>query len=178
MQSTALGATLRRMSVRQWSLAGLALCALMMGVALVLQHVVGLEPCPLCIFQRVAVLAAAVVFLAAAIHGPAGRGGVAYAGLALAAVAAGIAVAGRHVWLQSLPPDEVPSCGPGLDYMVEVLPLWDVLSRVLSGSGECAEVGMRWLGLSLPGWTLVGFAVMALFPLGVAWRAWGNARRD
>ena len=152
-------------SIRQWSLAGLAFCALMMGVALWLQYAVGLEPCPLCIFQRVAVLAAAVVFLVAAIHNPRDWGGSVYGVLGLAAVGSGIAVAGRHVWLQSLPPDQVPSCGPGLDYMMEVLPMWDVMSRVLSGSGECAEVDGLWWGLALPQWTLIGFLVLIVVPL-------------
>ncbi|MBZ9557525.1 MULTISPECIES: disulfide bond formation protein B [unclassified Modicisalibacter] len=157
----------RGISTRQWSLAGLAMCVLMMAVALALQYVAGLEPCPLCIFQRIAVLAAGAVFLVAALHGPRGRGAVVYGLLALAAVAGGIAVAGRHVWLQSLPADQVPSCGPGLDYMLEVLPLWDVLSRVLSGSGECATIDGYWWGLTLPQWTLIGFCVLALIPLGM-----------
>lgn len=156
---------LTRASVRQWSLVGLAFCVLMMTVALMLQYVVGLAPCPLCIFQRLAVLAAAGVFLVAALHNPRGWGGALYGVLGLAAVGGGIAVAGRHVWLQSLPADQVPSCGPGLDYMVEVLPLWDVLSRVLSGSGECAEIDGLWLGLTLPQWTLTGFVILAIVPL-------------
>lgn len=159
---------LSHLSVRQWSLAGLAFCGLMMAVALGLEHIGGLEPCPLCIFQRVAVLAAAVVFTVAAIHNPRGRlGATLYGGLSLAAVSGGIAVAWRHLWLQSLPADEVPSCGPGLDYMMDILPLRDVVSMVLSGSGECAEVDFLLLGLSLPGWTLIGFLVLALAPLGV-----------
>ncbi|MCG7600406.1 disulfide bond formation protein B [Halomonas sp. McH1-25] len=162
---------LSRASIRQWSVVGLAFCALMMGVALWLQYGVGLEPCPLCIFQRVAVLSAAAVFLVAAIHNPRGWGGSIYGVLGLAAVGGGIAVAGRHVWLQSLPPDQVPSCGPGLDYMMEVLPLWDVLSRVLSGSGECAEIDGIWLGLSLPQWTLIGFAILAVVPLFMTFRS-------
>ncbi|TFH86640.1 disulfide bond formation protein B [Billgrantia azerbaijanica] len=165
-------------SVRRWSLAGLAFCALMMGVALVLEHVVGLEPCPLCIFQRVAVLSAAAVFLVAALHDPVGRLGAGlYGALSLAAVLGGIGVAGRHLWLQSLPPDQVPSCGPGLDYMLDVLPMQEVVSMVLSGSGECAEIDFLFLGVSLPGWTLVGFLVLALFPLGLLWRALGRQRR-
>jgi len=139
-------------SVRRWSLAGLAFCVLMMAVALFLEHGVGLEPCPLCIFQRVAVLSAAAVFLVAALHNPAGRLGAGlYGGLSLAAVLGGIGVVWRHLWLQSLPPDEVPSCGPGLDYMI--------------------------LGVSLPGWTLVGFLVLALAPLGLLWRALGRRHR-
>lgn len=162
---------LSRASIRQCSVLGLAFCALMMMVALWLQYGVGLEPCPLCIFQRVAVLAAALVFLIAAIHNPRGWGGSVYGVLGLAAVGGGIAVAGRHVWLQSLPPNKVPSCGPGLDYMMEVLPLWDVLSRVLSGSGECAEIDGVWLGLALPQWTLIGFVILAVIPLFMTFRS-------
>ncbi|MGM0915024.1 MAG: disulfide bond formation protein B [Pseudomonadota bacterium] len=157
-----------RLSVRQWSLAGLAFCVLMMAVALGLEHIVGLEPCPLCIFQRVAVISAGVVFALAAIHNPAGRLGAGlYGVLGLAAVGGGIGVAGRHLWLQSLPADEVPSCGPGLDYMLDILPLQEVVNMVLSGSGECAEIDFLFLGITLPGWTLVGFIVLALAPLGM-----------
>ncbi len=165
-------AGLQRLSVRQWSLAGLAFCILMMLVALGLEHIGGYEPCPLCIFQRVAVLAAAAVFIIAAIHNPRGRlGPVVYGGLSLMAVLGGIGVAARHVWLQSLPPDQVPSCGPGLGYMVDILPMQDVVAMVLSGSGECAEIDFHLLGISLPGWTLVGFSVLALAPLGILYRA-------
>jgi disulfide bond formation protein DsbB len=160
--------SLSRLTVRHWSLAGLAFCLLMMAAALGLEHLGGLAPCPLCIFQRVAVLAAAAVFLVAAIHDPDGRiGAVVYGLLSLAAVAGGMAVAGRHLWLQSLPADQVPSCGPGLDYMMDILPWREVLATVLSGSGECAEIDFLLLGLSLPGWTLIGFTVLALAPLGI-----------
>ncbi len=157
-----------RLGVRHWALAGLAFSVLMMAVALGLEHLGGLEPCPLCIFQRVAVLTAAAVFLVAAIHNPGGRLGAAvYAGLSLAAVASGAGVASRHLWLQSLPADEVPVCGPGLDYMIDILPLREVVEMVLSGSGECAEIDFLLLGISLPGWTLIGFLILALAPLGM-----------
>ncbi|SDK41178.1 disulfide bond formation protein B [Billgrantia gudaonensis] len=170
--------SLRRWRVRQWSLAGLAFCVLMMAVALFLEHVVGLAPCPLCIFQRVAVLSAAAVFLVAALHDPAGRlGAGVYGALSLAAVLGGVGVAWRHLWLQSLPPDEVPSCGPSLDYMMDILPLQEVVSMVLSGSGECANIDFLFLGVSLPGWTLVGFLVLALAPLGLLYRSWIVERR-
>ncbi|MBE0489969.1 MAG: disulfide bond formation protein B [Halomonas sp.] len=159
---------LARLGVRHWSLAGLAFCALMMAVALYLEHVVGLEPCPLCIFQRVAVLAAAAVFAVAALHNPGGRVAPAvYGALGLSAVIGGIGVAWRHLWLQSLPPEEVPSCGPGLDYMMDLLPWRDVVAMVFSGSGECAEIDFLLLGISLPGWTLIGFLVLAVAPLGL-----------
>ncbi|MCK0751759.1 disulfide bond formation protein B [Chromohalobacter japonicus] len=159
---------LAAMNVRRGCLLGLSMCVLMMGVALVLQYVYGLTPCPLCIGQRIAVLLAALVFAVGAVHNPAGRvGRGVYASLGALAAAMGVAVAARHVWLQSLPAESVPSCGPGLDYMMEVLPLWSVVSRVLSGSGECAEIHGLLLGMSIPQWTLVGFAVLLLIPLGM-----------
>lgn len=153
-------------SFRSVALAGLAFCVLMMAVALGLEHIGGFEPCPLCIFQRVAVIAAGIVFAIAAIHSPIGRvGKVIYGLLALIAVGTGAFIAGRHVWLQGLPADEVPSCGPGLDYMMEILPMQDVVSMVLTGSGECANIDFSLLGLSLPAWTLIGFAILAIAPL-------------
>ncbi|GAA3898368.1 disulfide bond formation protein B [Halomonas cibimaris] len=157
---------------RRLALAGVALCTLMMAVALGLEHIGGLEPCPLCVFQRIGVIAAGLALTAAAVHNPAGRVGRGlYSLLALAAVAGGGFVAGRHVWLQSLPADQVPSCGPGLDYMIDVLPMQEVVATVLSGSGECASVDAAFLGLSLPAWTLAGFIVLAALPLAMLRRA-------
>ncbi|MCE7520834.1 disulfide bond formation protein B [Halomonas titanicae] len=153
-------------SFRSAALTGLAFCVLMMAVALGLEHIGGYEPCPLCIFQRVAVIAAGIVFAIAAIHSPAGRvGKVIYGLLSLTAVGTGAFIAGRHVWLQGLPADEVPSCGPGLDYMMDILPMQDVVAMVLTGSGECANIDFSLLGLSLPAWTLIGFAILAIAPL-------------
>lgn len=143
-------------------------CVAAMAGALYLQHGLGLEPCPLCIFQRVAVIAAAVILLVAALHGPRGVGVRIYGGLTLLACLAGGAIAVRHLWLQSLPADQVPSCGPGLDYMLDVFPLQEVIADVLSGSGECAEISWRFLGLTLPGWSLVvfiGLGILALVQL-------------
>ncbi|MGM3047354.1 disulfide bond formation protein B, partial [Bacillus cereus group sp. BC303] len=85
-----------------------------------------------------------------------------YGVLSLVAVGIGAFIAGRHVWLQGLPEDEVPSCGPGLDYMMDILPMQEVVAMVLTGSGECAEIDFMLLGLSLPGWTLLGFVILAL----------------
>ncbi|QJQ96899.1 MULTISPECIES: disulfide bond formation protein B [Halomonadaceae] len=177
MQASHKASPLQSLSARHWSLAGLAFCALMMGVALTLEHVAGLEPCPLCIFQRVAVLATAAVLAIAAIHNPRGWGRALYGTLGLLGVAGGIAVAWRHLWLQSLPADQVPSCGPGLNYMIEILPMRQVLTHVLSGSGECAEIDFLFLGISLPGWTLIGFVMLALAPLGLLVGAWRSHNR-
>ncbi|MFI0471685.1 disulfide bond formation protein B [Halomonas sp. HMF6819] len=159
--------------IRPTAWAGVAFCVLMMTVALMLEHVVGLEPCPLCIFQRVAVIAAGLVLLLAALHNPKGTVSKSvYGVLGLAAVATGAFIAGRHVWLQHLPPSEVPSCGPGLDYMMDILPMREVVSMVLTGSGECANIDFTFLGLSLPAWTLIGFLILAIAPLRMLWLAY------
>jgi disulfide bond formation protein DsbB len=139
---------------------GALLCAGLIGYALYAQYVLDLEPCPLCVFQRIAVIACGVVFLVAAIHGPGRQGALGYALATLLAGGAGAAVAMRHLWIQSLPPGEVPACGPSLNYMLETLPFGEVLEKVFLGSGECATVDWRFLGLSLPGWTLVFFITM------------------
>ena len=120
-----------------------------MGVALYLQHYAHLEPCPLCIFQRVSLMSMGIVALIAFIHNPAALGRRIYAGLSLVGALAGVGVAGRHVWLQHLPADEVPSCGPGLDYWMDTFPFQEVVQKVLRGSGECAKVDWMMFGLSL-----------------------------
>ncbi|WP_290821949.1 disulfide bond formation protein B [Vreelandella aquamarina] len=165
------------LTTRSVALAGLAFCALMMAVALALQYIAGLAPCPLCVFQRVGVLATAAVLLVAVVHNPSGRWGRAFYGLlSLLTVAGGASVAGRHIWLQSLPEDKVPTCGPDLSYMMDMLPLQEVVNRVLSGSGECAEIDFMLLGLSLPAWTLVGFLILALIPLRLLWLSFAASR--
>lgn len=142
---------------RALNLIAVLACVGAMGGALYLQHHDGLDPCPLCIFQRVGVIAAGVFFLLALVHNPGTRGQRIYGVLAgLGAIGGGL-VAARHVWLQHLPADQVPDCGPGLDYMLDVFPMQDVLRMVLQGSGECAEVDWTFLGLSLPAWSLLVF---------------------
>lgn len=133
--------------------------------ALWLQYYQHLEPCPLCVFQRVAMMAVGALALVAFLHGPGPVGRRVYAALTLLAAAGGIAVAGRHVWLQHLPPEQVPACGPGLDYWMETFPLHEVMAKVFRGSGECAVVDWAFLGLSLPGWTLAGFVGLAALAL-------------
>ncbi|KPQ25511.1 Thiol:disulfide interchange protein DsbB [Halomonas sp. HL-93] len=152
-------------SIRPAALLGVVFCIFMMAVALGLEHIGGFEPCPLCVFQRVAVIATGVVLLIAAVHNPGRVGKVIYGILGLLSAGTGAFIAGRHIWLQSLPADEVPTCGPGLDYMMDILPMQDVVAMVLTGSGECAEIDFTLLGLSLPAWTLIGFAVLLLIPL-------------
>jgi disulfide bond formation protein DsbB len=141
-------------------LLGFFVCVGLMGYALYLQYVEGIEPCPLCMLQRICVVAMGVVFLIAVFHNPGRAGAGVYALLQLLFGGAGAAIAARQVWLQSLPKDQVPACGMGLDYMLETLPFTDVVRNVLEGSGECAEKGWEFLHLSIAGWTLVFFVAM------------------
>jgi len=143
-------------------LLGFLVCAGLIGWALWLQYGLGLEPCPLCMFQRVAVIAVGLVFLMAFIHNPGARGAAGYATLTVLFAGIGAALAARQVWLQALPKDQVPSCGMGISYMLETLPLADVLAKVIQGSGECAEKGWEFWGLAIPGWTFVFFVTMAI----------------
>lgn len=158
---------------RRLFLLGFLLCVMLIATALVFQHVMGLEPCPLCIFQRVFVIALGATMLAAAIHDPRIVGRRVYAALTVSLGVLGIIVAGRHVWLQNLPADQVPDCGPGLEYMLEAFPLSEALELVFRGSGECAEVQWVFLGLSIPGWTLVIFVGSTIFGLLLAFTRFG-----
>jgi len=140
---------------RQLNLALFLVCVGMMAFALYAQHYLLLTPCPLCVFQRMAVITLSTIFLIAVLHNPAGWGRRVYAGLLLAAAGAGGGVAGRHVWLQNLPPDQVPACGAGYDYIMDTLPIGEALSVIFTGSGECADIKWQFLGLSMPAWVLI-----------------------
>ena len=141
-----------------------ALCAGLIGFAFFLEYVKELEPCPLCLFQRLFFIGIGLLALLGALHGPGITGRRVYGGLLALLALGGGAVATRHVWLQHLPADQVPECGPGLEYMLEAFPLMETIQEVLGGSGECAEVSWRLLGLSIPEWTLMVFiSLVALF---------------
>lgn len=158
-------------SRRIGNFAGFLACAGMMGFALFAQHVLLLDPCPLCVLQRVAVIGLGVVFLLAAMQDPSGWGRWVYVVLVLLIAGCGIGIAGWHVHLQNQPPSEVPACGPGLSYMLDAFPLTETLRMVFEGSGECAEVVWSFLGLSMPSWVLVCLVVLA--GTGI----WNNLRR-
>ncbi|HXW09628.1 MAG TPA: disulfide bond formation protein B [Steroidobacteraceae bacterium] len=147
---------------RNANLLGFLWCAFLVAYALYAQYVQLQEPCPLCILQRVAVIAVGVVFLAAVIHDPADRGARVYGVLIDLLALAGIGVAARHLWILSQPPGSVAECGASLDYMLDVLPLHEVLTKVLTGSGECAKVTWEFLGISMPGWVLIHLVGLAL----------------
>ena len=152
-------------SGRAGNFIGVAACLALLGYALYAQFVLHLEPCPLCIFQRVAVLSVGVLFLLAAVHNPGRTGARVYGVLIALAASAGIGVAARHVWIQAQPPGSVAACGAGLDYMLEIMPVVEVVKKVLTGSGECGKVDWTLLGLSMPWWVL--FSLVGLGVWGV-----------
>lgn len=165
-----------RLHPRAGYFVGFLVCAGMIAFALYLQHFQGQEPCPLCILQRVAWMALGAVFLVAGLHGPARAGATVYGLLLFVVAAIGAGIAGRHVWLQNLPRDQVPACGPDLDFMLQQFPLSETLRRVLSGSGECAETGWTFLGLSIAGWSLLWLVLIAIFVVVLTVTAWTRAR--
>ena len=146
---------------RPWFLFVALACAAMLAYGLYVQHMLFIDPCPLCVFQRLAFIWIGAVALLATIHNPRGIGRRVYGGLLILGAAAGLTVSVRHLWLQSLPAEQVPDCGMGLNYMLETLPFTQVLAEVFRGSGECAEVDWVFLGLSMPGWTFLWYLAFA-----------------
>ena len=146
-------------------------CSALLGFALYNQYVDYLDPCPLCIFQRVVFAWMGLMALFAFIHNPDQTGRRIYGWLIVLGGILGAAIAGRHIWLQNLPPGEVPECGPGLNYMLENFPVTEVLSSVLRGSGSCAEVKWLFLSMSMPMWTLIWYIGLGVMTLWIAYRA-------
>lgn len=157
----------RFLQPRAWFLFIALACAAMLSWALYKQHMDFVDPCPLCILQRVAFMWIGVLGLLAAIHGPGKTGQWVYGILLAVGGVVGMVLAGRHVWLQSLPVDQVPDCGMGLNYMLDTMPVLDALREVFYGAGECAEVLWTFLGISIPGWSLIWFSIFTLGTLGV-----------
>ena len=158
--------------MRTLNFAGFLACAGMMSYALFAQYGLQLEPCPLCILQRVAVIAMGIGLLLLSIHNPSpGWARRLYLGWFGVAAIGGLLVAGWHVRLQHLPPDKIPSCGPGLGYMLDNFPLGDALKMVFTGSGECASIDWSLIGLSMPAWVFIAIATLLA---GVTWNNLGR----
>jgi disulfide bond formation protein DsbB len=150
---------------RRLNLLGFIACVGMLGYAWYAQSVLGLEPCPLCIFQRIGIALIGVLFVLAAVHNPKRWGGRIYAGLLVLAALATIGVAARHVWIQSQPAGSVPACGASLSYMMQIFSPGAVIRKVLTGSGECAKVTWRFLGLTMPAWVLIATVALGALAL-------------
>ncbi len=146
---------LREASARWLYLAGTVVIAALLGFALYMEYVMHLDPCPLCMVQRFAFVGMLVFFFVAVLHNPGRRGAKWYAVLVGLFALFGIAVASRHIWIQHLPADKVPACGPGLNYMLDHFPMSKILKELMHGSGECAAKVWSFLGLGIPEWSLV-----------------------
>jgi disulfide bond formation protein DsbB len=160
------------MTARRGNLLGFLACAGLLAYAYYAQYVLHLEPCPLCMFQRIGVIVLCAVFLIAALHDPAAFGRRIYALLLGLSALWTIGVAARHLYIQSLPPDSVPACGASLDFMLKVFSFSEVLVKVLTGSGECAKVTWEFLGLAMPAWVLISAVVLG------GWGMWVNLRHQ
>ncbi len=163
---------MQRLSYRSLQVFLVIMSIVGMGFALLyLQRHLGLTPCPLCIFQRVGLMVMGGFALIAALFNPKSKIIKLLLWLgSLIGIGWSTGVAARHVWLQHLPADQVPSCGPGLDYWLDVLPMKQVLNEVLAGSGECASIDWTFLGLSIPEQSLILFTILVLVHVLILWR--------
>ncbi len=160
---------LLRFNSRIWFFLGFLGCVFLLSMGAYFQFVQGLDPCPLCISQRIAILLTGLVFLIAAIHNPGQKGVTAYAIAGAVTALCGAAISTRHVWIQHLPADKVPECGPGLEYVLQNFPLFETVKLMLSGTGDCAKVDWTMLGFSMPAWTLLAFLMLATLSLLQIW---------
>jgi disulfide bond formation protein DsbB len=156
---------------RRWLyLLGSLTVAALFAAALYLQYMLQQEPCPLCMVQRFIFIAIGALFALAALYNPKALGAKVYSILIALVSLSGIGVAARHIWIQHLPKDQVPACGPGLDYMLQNFPMSDVLQELMHGSGECAEKGWTFLALGIPEWSLVWYVLLGVFAVMVGWK--------
>ena len=160
----------RNTSPRWLYLAGVLVVAVLFASALYLQYALRQEPCPLCMIQRVIFISIGTVFFIAALHNPKRVAARVYSALIALFALGGAVVASRHIWIQHLPKDQVPACGPGLDFMLKNFPMADVWQELMHGSGECAEKSWTFLTLGIPEWSLVWYVLLGTWALMVALR--------
>ena len=158
------------MNQRLYYAAPAIIIASLLGYGYYLQYIQGLEPCPLCMVQRLFFYLLIATFVIAALHSPKRVGAWIYTAFAVLFAAGGAATAGRQVWLQHLPADKVPQCGPDLFFMLENMPLSRTLQKLIQGSGECAKVDWTFLGFSIAEWSLLWFIALAVYALWLAAR--------
>jgi len=152
-----------------WFLLGALACLSLLSIGAYFQFILGLEPCPLCISQRLAILLTGIIFLIAVLHNPGSVGINCYAILGAISALFGASISTRHVWLQHLPPELVPECSPGISFMLQNFPLFDTVKLMLNGTGDCAKIDWTLLGFSMPAWTLVAFLSLAALSVLQIW---------
>jgi disulfide bond formation protein DsbB len=151
-----------KLTTRQLYLLLLSFSIVLLATSFTLQFGFHLEPCPLCIIARIIVIFLTILFALALIQNPGRLGQEIYSVLGTLLSLSGILVNARHLWIIHLPPEEVPACGPGFQYLIDTLHPVEALMVILQGSGECAENNAHFLGLSLPAWTLIAFVFLTM----------------
>jgi disulfide bond formation protein DsbB len=160
-----------KIKARIWFLLGALACLSLLSMGAYFQLSLGLEPCPLCISQRLAILLTGIIFLIAGLHNPSSAGINRYAILGTLSASFGASISIRHVWLQHLPPEQVPECSPGISFMLQNFPLFDTVKLMLNGTGDCAKIDWTLLGFSMPAWTLVAFLSLAALSVLQIWNS-------
>jgi protein dithiol:quinone oxidoreductase len=155
-------------SFRSNFLAGFIVCAALYAYAIYVQFALAIEPCPLCIFQRIVVIVVGVVFLVGSIQNPRETGRRIYGVIQLLAAFIGVGIAARHIWVQHQPPDPFAGCAPGWNYMVSNFPISKVLKMAFTGSADCSQITWTFLNLSMPEWTLICYVLLGA---GAVWAA-------
>ncbi len=166
----------RQLSVRQIHLLIFLAVGVIIGYAAYSIKILGLEACPLCITQQFLYCVVGLTTFIAYFHNPKPYIYKIYSGVILVASAFGSWVAGRQVWLQGLPEDQVPLCGPPLEYILEVFPFADVLNALFMGDGNCAEISWQFLGLSMAGWSLIFFVLFMFLSVIVIFKSYSDNR--
>jgi disulfide bond formation protein DsbB len=154
-----------KLQARQIHLIIFLLVGSLLGYAAYSIKVLGLEACTLCITQQFFYCLIGVSSFVAFLHNPHSRASKLYSFFIALFAIAGVWISGRQVWLQGLPEDEVPLCGPPLEYIIDVFPFADVLNALFMGDGNCAEIPWQFLGLSMAGWSLIFFIVIVALSL-------------
>jgi len=160
-----------KFKARIWFLLGALACLSLLSMGAYFQLSLGLEPCPLCISQRIAILLTGIIFLIAGLHGPGSVGINRYAILGTISALFGASISTRHIWLQHLPPEQVPECSPGISFMLQNFPLFDTVKLMLNGTGDCAKIDWTFLSFSMPVWTLIAFLSLATLSVLQIWNS-------
>ena len=166
--SNTLIENLNRTTSESWAIAVVLFTGAVLTAALVMEHAYGMDPCPLCLMQRIWFFLAGAWAYLSLLHNP--RWGI-YPLLSVLSAMVGAGFTLRQLWLQGLPADQVPACGPDMAYMLDAFPLSEILIAMTSGTGDCAKVETI-IGLAVPGWALLGFIAVVLLTV-MQWRA-GN----
>lgn len=153
---------MKNLTTRKLNFIGFIICCGIIAFALYLQFVMNIQPCPLCVIERILIAFIGIVMLIAAIHNPSETGDKIYGLLILIIAIAGMCAAGRHIWLQSQPLTLGQICVPGLNYLFTNLPITEALRTLIVGTADCAKVDWTFLGLSIPMWTFLCFDAFAL----------------